>query len=51
MLVEPEGELEPDLDYKGGDGASVQCPSARIVGIAATGVSRGPYRALIEAEL
>jgi hypothetical protein len=46
--VEPEGDIEPDPDYLGDDGASVQAPSALIVGIVATGVSRAPYRHLIE---
>lgn len=48
--VEPEGEIEPDPDYEGDDGASIAAPRARITGIVATGVTR--RRALhIAAEL
>lgn len=38
--VEPEGDVEPDPDYLGDDGASVCAPRARIVGIVCTGVRR-----------
>ena len=46
--VEPVGKVEPDPDYRGGDGASVCCPSARVSGIVATGVGRAKYRPLFQ---
>jgi hypothetical protein len=45
--VVPDGDLEPDLDYQGGDGASVQAASALVVGIVKTGVPRKPYLPLL----
>lgn len=38
--VEPEGQIEPDPDYHGDDGASIAAPRARITGIVATGITR-----------
>jgi hypothetical protein len=31
--VEPQGEIEPDPDYLGEDGASVRCPAAEITSV------------------
>jgi hypothetical protein len=45
--VVPDGDVEPDLDYLGDDGASVQAASALIVGIVKTGVPRKPYLSLL----
>lgn len=46
--VEPVGEVEPDPDYQGDDGASVCAPRARVVGIVKTGVRRPTGRRLQE---
>lgn len=38
--VVPEGDMDPDPDWRGEPGVSVCAPRARIVGIVATGVRR-----------
>lgn len=38
--VVPEGDVDPDPDWRGEPGVSVCAPRARIVGIVATGVRR-----------
>lgn len=45
--VIPDGDVEPDLDYTGDDGMSVQAASALIVGIVKTGIPRKPYLPLL----
>lgn len=46
--VVPDGDVEPDPDYQGGDGASWMAASALIVGIVKTGVPRKSYLPLLD---
>lgn len=45
--VVPEGDVEPDPDWRGEPGVSVCAPRARIVGIVATGVRRSRATRLV----
>lgn len=46
--VTPEGPVEPDPDWLGGPGMSVQAVAAWVLGIVKTGVPRRPFLAFAQ---